>query len=405
MTARRRGLYLAAFAAAAAGWIVAEQALWQSTVPGSLHLPHVDPHRFFSSAFLHRAHSFDEFLAIDVLLGALVQIAVLVIYARRGHRFMRESAAGPIGTGMLLGMLGLGLVWIAQLPFGVAELWWERRHHLAHQGYPAYILTNFLGLGGVFLFVSLALAIVMGLAKVLRQRWWIAGAPVFVGLTALFSFVSPYLIPATHPLRDPSLAADARQLARAEGVPGTRVYVERVHRETSAPNAEAVGFGPTRRIVLWDTLFDGRFSRREVRVVIAHELGHHAHGHIPKDIGWAALFAVPAALAIAFATRRRGGMARPEAVPVALLVLVGLQLAVTPLQNIQVRHIEQEADWSALQTTRDPAATRGLFVHLATASLSDPDPPAWSYVLLDDHPTIAQRLAMAQAWQPPNGRP
>ena len=44
----------------------------------------------------------------------------LWLYARRGAGLARESSAGPIGTGMLLGMLGLGIVWLVHLPFGLA---------------------------------------------------------------------------------------------------------------------------------------------------------------------------------------------------------------------------------------------------------------------------------------------
>ena len=32
-------------------------------------------------------------------------------------------------------------------------------------------------------------------------------------------------------------------------------------------------------------------------------------------------------------------------------------------------------------------------------TLSDPDPPTWDYVMLENHPTIMQRLAMAEAWR------
>ena len=32
-------------------------------------------------------------------------------------------------------------------------------------------------------------------------------------------------------------------------------------------------------------------------------------------------------------------------------------------------------------------------------SVSEPDPPTWDYVLLENHPTIAQRIAMVQAWR------
>jgi Zn-dependent protease with chaperone function len=92
-------------------------------------------------------------------------------------------------------------------------------------------------------------------------------------------------------------------------------------------------------------------------------------------------------------------MARPEAVPVALLVFVLLRVLTVPLTNIVSRREEAEADWSALKATRDPAAARSLFHNLATSSLANPDPPTWSYALDDDHPTIVQRIAMVDAWQ------
>jgi STE24 endopeptidase len=398
---RRARIVLLVLAAllAAALWAWCAHELWRSTVPANLHLPHVDVRRSFSASFLRSSSSFDRFLYIDSLLASVVLVAVLVVYARRGDRLMRESAAGRIGTGLLLGMLGYAVVWLAEVPFGLAAVWWERKHHISHQGYVSALAESFIALGAQFVFVSLALAIVMALAGRWRRWWWLTAAPLFAALALLSTLVSPFVIPNTHPLRDPAIAADARALATREGVGGTKVVVQDVSREVTAPNAEAVGFGPTRRVVLWDTLLDGRFSRAQVRVVVAHELGHIAHGHLLRRIGWLLLFLLPATALVAYATRRRGGLARPEAVPLALLVYVVLQLATLPLWTLVARHEETEADWSALQATRDPAAARALFEGLATSSRSDPDPPAWAYVLYGDHPTIAQRIAMTEAWQ------
>ena len=50
---------------------------------------------------------------IDGVLSIVALLAVLAIYARHGERFTRESAAGRIGTGMLLAMLGFAFVWLA----------------------------------------------------------------------------------------------------------------------------------------------------------------------------------------------------------------------------------------------------------------------------------------------------
>jgi STE24 endopeptidase len=150
--------------------------------------------------------------------------------------------------------------------------------------------------------------------------------------------------------------------------------------------------------VLWSTMVDGSFSDREVRVVLAHEIGHHSSHHIPKGIAWFALFALPCAWVLMRVTRRRGGMGRPQAVPLALLVVAALQIALTPAQNWISRRMEAESDWRALQTTHDPSAARGLFVGFARTSLGDPDPPGWAHAMLDSHPTLAQRVAMVDAW-------
>jgi STE24 endopeptidase len=183
-----------------------------------------------------------------------------------------------------------------------------------------------------------------------------------------------------------------------EGLHGIPLRVEHVSEDTSQANAFAFGLGPSRRVVLWDTLLDGRFSNPEVDVVLAHELGHHSSDHIAKAIGWFGLFALPGALLLMLATRRLGGMGNPRAVPLALLVAAAWTLVTTPAQNVVSRRAEAEADWKALRATRDPEAARGLFREFAVTSLGDPSPPTWAYVLLDTHPTLAQRVAMADAW-------
>jgi STE24 endopeptidase len=366
-------------------------------VPGDR--PAVDENTLFTPAELDRAEDYDLFVRWDFVVSELLVLGAIAAYARWGTRFLRESAAGRIGTGMLLAMLGLAILWLVLLPVGIAELWWQRRHDISKVPYEEWIISSWFGLGGEFLFVCLAILIVMGLAGPLRDWWWIPGGFVFAGLALLFTFIFPYLIGDQRPLRDPQLAAQAREYERELGTGHIPIRVQPVGTETTAPNAAAVGLGPTRRIVLWSTLLDGRFSDEEEGVVIAHELGHHARDHLWKGVAWYALFAFPGAFLIARVTRRRGGMARPEAVPLSLLVLVVLSLLAQPLQNVITRHMEAEADWTALEVTEDPEAAKGLFEGFTTTALADPDPPTWSFVLLETHPTIVQRVGLAEEWE------
>jgi STE24 endopeptidase len=385
--------------AAAVTWLWCASLLLHSVVPADLHLDPVDIDAVFGKALVHKAVRVERVFLVVWVLEQIALFATLWVYSRRGSRYARESAAGPIGTGMLLGMLGLGIVWLVQLPFGLVDLWWARRHGLSEIGYVGWAFDHWFELGGTFVSLCVALLVVMFLARHLGEWWWIPGAAVFVVIGAAFAFAQPYLIGETTALEDPALRRSADAFERQQGISGVPVSVEDVSGTTGQANAYAVGFGPSRKVVLWSTMVDGDFSNAEVRVVLAHEIGHHSSDHIPKGLAWFALFALPGAWVLMRSTRRRGGMGEAASVPLALLVVAVIQLALTPAQTWISRRMEAEADWKALQTTRDPTAARGLFVGFGKTSLGDPDPPVWAHVLLDSHPTLSQRVAMAEAWK------
>lgn len=387
--------------AAIAGWLVCASFLLHTAVPADLHLPRVDTNAIFGKALVHKAVHVERFFLVMWVLGQIALFATLWVYARRGARFAKESAAGPIGTGLLLGMLGLGIVWLVRLPFTLLDIWWARRYDLTEQGYLAWALDHWLELGTTFAFLCLTLLVVMFLARWLGEIWWIPGAFAFVAIGGLLTFVQPYL-GETKPLQDKALQRSAREFEQKQGVADIQLDVEDVSDTTSQANAYAVGFGPSRRVVLWSTIIDGTFSDAEVRVVLAHEIGHHSSEHIPKGLAWFGLFALPGAWVLMRATRRLGGMGEAAAIPLALLVVAVLQIALAPAQSWVSRRMEAEADWKALQTTRDPAAARGLFVGFSDTSLANPSPPGWAHVLLDSHPTLNKRVAMTEAWKQRN---
>jgi STE24 endopeptidase len=383
---RSRAALLLAFAAI---WTVAVWLLWRSSLP-ALHLPHLDEHALFPVSALHRAQHYSGVERLFWLAQTATELVVLGLFARFGVRWTRESAAGPIGTGMLLGMIGFALVWAAELPFSVLEVWWRHRYALSGS-YVQATIGNWFALGVQFALLCAALAIVMGLARVRRigERWWLLAAPVFVGLRTLLAFLTPWLLGGS--------AFHARYVARLERTEHVHVPV-RVLSGFDEPNAFATGLGASRRVFLWRPIVEPPFTPRMDRFVLAHELGHLAHNHIWKSIGWYALFAFPLAFLISLATRSRGGMGVPEAVPLAIFVYVVLQLAFLPLQNVVTRHLEAEADWSALRATHDPAAGRQLFRLFASQTLDDPNPPWWDYVFLENHPTLMQRIEMTKAY-------
>jgi STE24 endopeptidase len=402
MTAIRKGLAILALFTA---WFAAAALLWRTSVPDGLDLPDLDARDFFSARELRRHERYEGFLRGLFFPAVLVQVAALAGLVLAAPRIVRRLPFRPLVQGVVLALVGVACLSLARLPVGVTAHWWRRRYGIARQGYLEWLVDPWLELAAEGALTCAAAALAMVLAARLGPRWWLAGAPVVAALAAAVVIAQPLLLePRVEPLRNARLEADIRGLAARAGVGSVDVVVRDASTRTRAGNAEVYGLGPTRRVVLWDTLLDGRFSPDAIRAIVAHELAHVARDHVWKGLGWVCLLALPATFAIAQAARLRGGLARPEAVPLALLTVFCLELLLLPATNAVSRRYEAEADWVALEATRDAPAARRLTLRLVRASLADPDPPTWAYVLRRTHPTAVQRLAMTLAWEEARGR-
>jgi STE24 endopeptidase len=384
---------------AVAAWLVAAALLWRTKVPADLHRPRLGAAAFFSASELHRAARYSSVGQLLFLLGVGMQLAVLAVLALLGRRLTRGFALGEVGAGVMIGVAASLFVTLATLPVGLLGLWWDRRYGISKQEYWSYVVGQWGSVLARTATVAIVLAVVMSLARRFARGWWAIVAPMFVIVGAVFVLVGSLLAPiGTHPIPDRRIAAAVERLEQREGVPDTKVRVDRVSGETRAVNGETTGLGPTTVVILWDTLFRSHLSDRAIEFVTAHELGHAARRHIWKGLGWGLLFTVPLTFLLAAATRRRGGLHRAEVVPFALFVASALGFTAMPLENVVSRRYESEADWMALQSTRDPGAGREAFRSFTQIDLAQPNPPGWSYVVLDDHPTVMQRLAMTEAW-------
>jgi STE24 endopeptidase len=400
MTAMRMGR-AATLAGAAVVWCVVAWLLSRTSVP-SLHLSGLDARRYFTAHELARARNFNRLEQGLYVAGLVAQVAALLVLVRMLPRSVRSMGLGRISSGVVAGMVLLVTLWFVALPFSLVDLWWQHHWGLGPFDVLSWLTAQWYTLGPEAVFAMATIVLLVGTAGRLR-RWWLVAAPVVVVFAAFFAFVSGWLAAlATHPLDDPALRADVVRLERAEHVEGTPVRVEDVSKWTNQANAFTVGFGPSTHVVLWDTILDERFSRAEQDVVIAHELGHVRSRHIVKAIGWTALIILPTLWLLAVATRRRGGVGDPANLPYVFLVLTVLALLAAPIENAVSRRYEAEADWRALNATRDPAADASLFREFGRSSLEEPNPPLLDYLWLENHPTLAQRIAMAQAWKERN---
>ena len=312
--------------------------------------------------------------------GAWLQVAIVAIVLGAAH-----------------GVLALPLAW-------TRGYWLPRRYGLLHQP-----LASWLGdrgkaalLGGV-----LGLAAVEIVYALLRWTtlWWLAAAGGFCAANTALAFVLPvWIVPLFYrltPLADEGLRARLLALAARAGVDAVGVWVADQMRKSRTANAAVVGWGRTRRIVLFDTLL-ARLTPDEIESVLAHELGHHVHGDTRRGLAvqgalsagtlWAADLLLRAGLAPLGLT----GAADPGGMPWLALALLLPGPAALPLGNGFSRRIERQADDFALATTGNAAAFIGAMERLGDLNLAERRPNRWKELVLYSHPALDRRIARAR---------
>ncbi|MGE5237075.1 MAG: M48 family metallopeptidase, partial [Acidobacteriota bacterium] len=254
----------------------------------------------------------------------------------------------------------------------------------------------------------------LALAGIRRiRRWWLALWLGAVPLTIFFVLIAPVVLDPMFndfkPLRDEKLRTELLDLAHRAGIEGGRVYEVDRSKQTKTMNAYVNGLGPTKRIVLWDTII-AKMDHDELRFVMAHEMGHYVLHHVWKGLGFilAVMFAVfwMGQHAVEWATRRWGrrwgfdDASDPAAVPLLLLVLTVFFFLLTPVINGYSRTIEHQSDIFALELTRLNDAGARAFVAFAEDSKVLPDPGPFIRFWRYSHPTLAERIAFCRSYAP-----
>jgi STE24 endopeptidase len=238
-----------------------------------------------------------------------------------------------------------------------------------------------------------------GLRHALPSAWPAAAASALALVAFLLIFVAPVVLEPMfnrfEPLEDERLADELRAVAERAGVPVRDVLVADESRRTTKVNAYVSGLGATRRVVLYDTLLESA-DEGQLKLVIAHELGHRRERHIVKmTLGLMIALALWIVLLWAILGDRA---ASPRNLPLVLLISIALRTAVLPLGAWISRRFERVADRFSLELTHDLPAYERAHLGLARKNLGDLEPPRLAYVLLFSHPTTPERLAYGRAW-------
>jgi STE24 endopeptidase len=357
-------------------------------------------------------------LAVTGLLG-LTPLGARLVQALPGSRHRAVHRCLAVAVVVAIGVL-------VTLPLRVVGEQLARKAGLSTQTWASWsvdVLTSY-AVGVVV--TSLALLTLAGLAARVR-RWWLVASLAAGALVLAASLVYPIVIEPLYasftPMEAGPLRTSLLELAAGDGIEVDEVLVADASQRTTAVNAYVSGFGPTRRIVVYDTLL--QTSPEQVKLIVAHELGHTANDDVLRGtvIGAAGAVAGLTGLTLLAGSallRRLSGLdrstnkdarerpgvdpARHSVIAVAgvplLLAIYGLSSFLTlPAVNAVSRAVEARADVHALELTENAEGFVVMQQRLASTNLNDPSPPLWRQLWFGTHPTTAQRIALAEAWR------
>ncbi len=283
----------------------------------------------------------------------------------------------------------------------------ERRYGLSAVSVRVWMRDHLKSLG-------LSAAIGIGAAEVVYftlarwpRAWWLASAVAFILAIIVLARITPVLLlPMFYrfkPLDRATLRARLESLSARAGVAVLGVYEWGLGEKTQRANAALVGTGRSRRILLSDTLL-AQYTDDEIEVILAHELGHHAHRDIRNGLVLESLlivtcFAVAAlALHLLWPSVGLSGVADIAGLPLLLMAGGAVSLIATPALNALSRRNEHRADRFALKLTERPDAFVSAMRRLAAQNLAEARPSTTTLWLFHTHPPFEQRIQAARAF-------
>ncbi|MEU7902315.1 M48 family metallopeptidase [Actinoplanes sp. NPDC049118] len=342
------------------------------------------------------------------LIGALV-LGLTPLGARLVSLAGRPFGQHWIAQAVLGGLLVVLVIEVITLPFAAWRHTIVVRYGISTQGWGAWAvdLAKSYAVGAVI--GGLALLGFYTVTRLAPRWWWAFGAAGAAALVVLLSFVLPVVVEPIFnrftPMAEGPLRTELLSLAARDGVPVRDVLVADASRRTKAVNAYVSGFGPTRRIVVYDTMLT-EATPAEVVSVTAHELGHAKRGDVVTGTIIGALGAAAAVIvlyllgSLGWLLRLAGtaSMGEPRTIALLLAVVTVAGLIGGPVQALVSRRVEARADAHALDLTGDAATFEAMQRRLGTVNLSDPDPPTWEYLMYASHPSTVERMAAARAY-------
>ena len=340
--------------------------------------------------------------------SSLFNLAVVLAMITAGGFALVDTAAREISINqVIISLLFFGIIGLASDLINIPFSWYDTFVIEKKYGFNTMTVRTFI----TDHLKSWFIAVLVG-APVLGLITWFfyKTGPFFLlyawGLITLFSvfmnfFYSELIVPLFNkqtPLEDGSLRQKIEAFAEKTGFRLKNIYVIDGSKRSTKSNAYFSGFGPKKRIVLYDTLMK-ELTEEEIVAVLAHEIGHYRKHHV--IVGMLTSFVVTGIMLFLFSLvannpelSRALGADEPGfhlGLVVFGILYSPLSLVIGLLTNIVSRRHEFEAD-RFVRENYEPVHLTGALKKLSVKNLSNMLPHPVYVFFHYSHPPLLQRL-------------
>jgi Zn-dependent protease with chaperone function len=360
---------------------------------------------------------------IDTIYGLLILLGLLYFGVAARYRDLAEaSGKNRLVQALIFVVLVLVTTTVLQLPLDTYQQSISRQYGLSVQSWGSWFGDMLKGMLLALVIFTLAAWGITTLIRKSPRRWWFYTWLCAVPFVIFLIFIAPIVIDPLFNKFEPldqsnaNLVTAIQQVTKRGGmdIPRDRMFLMKASEKVTTLNAYVTGFGPSKRVVVWDTTIKNA-TTPETLFVFGHEMGHYVLNHIVIGIaatavglfiGFYLLYLIANWAFPRFQQRWHMRELSDWAGLVMLVLIFSIMSTVSaPISNGFSRTLEHNADVYGLEVTHGinanpQEAAAHAFQVLGELSLSYPYPNRFVVFWYADHPPIPDRVPFAHNYDP-----
>lgn len=216
-------------------------------------------------------------------------LGIIVIMIVAGGFALADNLARILSTNsVIISLVFFGIIGFASDIINIPFSWYDTFVIEKKYGFNTMKIRTFITDHIKSWFIALLVGIpVLGLItwfyyKTGKNFWWYAWGLITVFSVFINLFYSELIVPLFNkqtPLPEGSLRTMIEAFSQKTGFRLRNIYIIDGSKRSTKANAYFSGFGPKKRIVLYDTL-QKELLEEEIVAVLAHEIGHYKKKHV-----------------------------------------------------------------------------------------------------------------------------